>query len=186
MPTQTSRHTTASSAASHASSRKGTAMSSKNSGRSPARQASGNESGFLKFLTELGRQQLAVASESSSALYRGGEALRKVQQESAHEASIRHAEAAHKLFGPCQLTELLSIQTELLRANIQSATNYWQQLAVVALQTQREMMLSTSHLLENSSGSGMKSALEAFQATIPPMATSFFVHSHGELNEQPH
>lgn len=161
-------------------------MSSKKSGSLSARQAFGNESGLVNFLTEVGRQQLAVASESSSALFRGGEALRKVQQESAHEASVRHAEAAHKLSAPCPLAELLAIQTELLRANAQSATRYWQQLAMVALQTQREMMLSTSHLLENSSGGGMKSALEAFQATIPPMATSFFVPSHGELSEQPH
>lgn len=182
MTTQTSRHAPDASASSHAASRRETLMGSKNPSRSSARQPSGNDFGLLNFLTELSRQQLAVATESSSALYRGSEAMRKVQQETAHEASVRHAEAAHKLCSPCQPAELLSIQTELLRANMQSATHYWQQLVVAALQMHREMMLSTSHLLGNESGAGMKSALDAFQAAIPPMATSFFAPNLDESN----
>ncbi|MDQ3060620.1 MAG: phasin family protein [Pseudomonadota bacterium] len=160
-------------------------MSSKHSGRSSARQASGHDLGFLSVLTEIGRQQLAVASESTSAMYRGSEALRKVQQETAHEASVRHAKAAEKLFSPCQPADMVALQTELMRSNMQSATHYWQELATVALQTHREMMLSMSHLISSDSGSGMKSAMDAFQAVIPPMATSFFVHTPDESSE-PH
>ena len=174
MTTQTSRPPPDSSGYSHAASRKETQEGSKDSRRSATRQTAGNEMGFLNLLTELSRQQLAVATESSSALYRGSEALRKVQQEAAHEASVRHAEAAHKLFSPCQPADLLAIQTGLLRANMQSASHYWQQFMTVAMQTQREVMLNTRHLFESQSGGGITSVLEAFQAAIPPMATSFF------------
>jgi hypothetical protein len=187
MTTPTARHGTGSSASSHANSRKESSMTSKSASRSsPARKASGNELGALNFMTELSRQQLAIASEGASALYRGSEALRKVQQEAAHEASLHHAQAARKLFTPCQPSDLLSVQTELMRTNVESATHYWQQLMVVALQMHREMILSLNHMLDSESGGGMKSALEAFQAAVPPMATSFFIPSHSELNEQPH
>jgi hypothetical protein len=162
-------------------------MTSKSASRSSsARKTPANDLGVFNFMTELSRQQLAIATEGATALYRGSEALRKVQQETAHEASLHHAQAAQKLFSPCQPSDLLSVQTELMRTNMESATHYWQQLMVVALQTQREMMQSLNHMLESESGSGMKSALEAFQAAVPPMATSFFVPSHSEVNQQPH
>lgn len=187
MSTQTSRHAPNSSAASHTAPRKNTSGGSRNSARSSGNNKIAiSELPALGVVTELGRQQLAIAHESSSALYRGGEALRRVQQEIAHEASVRHAEAAQKLASPCQPTDLLMVQTELVRANVQSLTHYWQELSMVALQMHREMMLSTTHMLENESGGGIKSALEAFQATVPPMPTSFFIPGLNEINEQRH
>ena len=186
MSTQTSRHAPNSPASPHATSRKDASASSKNASKPVVDKTSGNELRVLNLVTEMGRQQLAVAHESSSALYRGSEALRRVQQEIAHEASVRHTEAAQKLAGPCQPADLLAVQTELVRANVQSLTHYWQELSMVALQMHREMMLSTTHMLENESGGGIKSALEAFQATIPPMPTSFFIPGLNEVNEQLH
>lgn len=154
---------------------------------SSARKASGHDLGVLNFMADLSRQQLALASESASALYRGSEALRKVQQETAHEASLHHAQAAQKLFSPCQPSDMLAIQTELMRTNMESAAHYWQQFMQVAMQTQREMLMSmTAHIIDSDSGSGVKSALEAFQAAVPPMATSFFVPSHSDFSERPH
>lgn len=182
MTTPTSRH---SSGSSHAASRKAAPMNSTSSSRSPASHASGTDLASWKALTELSRQQLGVVSEGSSAIYRGSEALRKIQQEAAHEASVRHAQAAKKLLSPCEPADVLALQTELMRSNMQSATHYWEQFMVVALQTQRDMMLSVGHLFEGESGSGMNSALKAFQATIPPMATSFFVHNPSDASE-PH
>lgn len=160
-------------------------MGAKNSGRSTARQPSGRELASWNALAEMGRQQLAVATESASALYRGSEALRKVQQEAAHEASVHHAEVAQKLLSPCQPSDVLALQTDLMRFNMQSATHYWQQMMVVALQTQREIMLGMGHLLDAETGSSMKSAMGAFQSIIPPMANSFFIHNPGDFPE-PH
>lgn len=131
--------------------------------------ACGHEQAPWNFLSELSRQQLAMATESASAIFRGNEILRKIQQETAHEASIRHAKAAQKLFSHCEPAELLSIQSELLRTDLQTASHYWEQLAKATLQAQREMMASMSHLLDSESGSGMNSAMQALQAAIPAM-----------------
>ena len=126
-------------------------------------------------LTELGRQQLALATESIGAMYRAREVVRAVQQQAAHEASVRHAETARKLCAPCAPADILALQSELLRGNIQSAGQYWRQLSDVAMQTQFEMMASMSHLLDGEAGAGVKSVLQAFQAATPPLVNSFFV-----------
>lgn len=139
------------------------------------------------FLSEFSRQQLAMITEGTSAIFRGDEALRKIQQEAAHDASVRHAKAAQRLFSPCQPADMLSIQSELLRTDMQSAGHYWQQLAATTMQTQREMMSSITHLLDNESGNGMsmKSAMEAFQAAIPAMAVpnDFFTPKAKSMHE---
>lgn len=158
----------------HAPVLKGNIMKHSTSRRTEAQtgsKAAGNELTPWNLPSEFSRQQLAVATESASAIYRGSEALRKIQQQTAHEASVRHAQAAQKLLAPCQPADLLSIQSELLRADMQSAGHYWQQLAAATMQAQREMMASMSHLLDReSSGANIKSAMEAFLAAIPTMA----------------
>ena len=160
-------------------------MKAKPSSASTAQQYSGNAFVPWNLMSEFTRQQFALATETASTMYRGSESLRKVQQEASHQASVCHAEAAEKLFAPCQPADMLAIQAELLRNHMQSASQYWQQLTSVALQTQREMMSSMTHLLDREKGgSGIKAALEAFQATIPPMATSFFASHASASNEQ--
>lgn len=138
-------------------------------------EKSGNDRTVLDFLSDLSRQQLAVLTQSTSALYRGSENLRKIQQDTAHQASVRHGEAAQKLFGHCQPADLLPIQSELLRSDLQSAGEYWQQLMVAAMQTQRELMTSMSRMLDGEKDGGLKLPLDVFQAAIPALASSFFV-----------
>jgi hypothetical protein len=100
--------------------------------------------------------------------------MRKVQQQAAHQASEHYATAAQKLRVACQPADLLAVQSELLRFDLQEASQYWQQLVTAALQAQTEMMTTASHMLDSEAGGGVKSAIEAMQAAIPPMATSFF------------
>jgi phasin family protein len=185
MTSPTPRHDPNLSGSSHASSRKESAMNlGKSSRSSPVRTLENGLDSWHAF-TELGRQQMAAATLSTSALCRGSEALRKVQQEIAHDASLRHEQAAKKLSGPCQPTDMVELQTELVRSNIQSVSQYWQQLIEVALQTQREMMEGMTSLVDAKSDGGMKSVLEAFQSIVPPMATSFFAPNHqGEPGER--
>lgn len=95
--------------------------------------------------------------------------MRKIQQKTAHEASVRHAKAAHKLLSPCQPAELLSIQSELLCTDMQSAGHYWEQLASATMQAQREMMASITHLLDNELDAGMKSTMQALRTAMPVM-----------------
>ncbi|CAN5505033.1 hypothetical protein BH10PSE16_BH10PSE16_40280 [soil metagenome] len=138
------------------------------------REVSSSEQYFPNLFADLGRHQLALAVEGTGALCRSGEALRKIQQEAAHEASVFHENTAKKLFAPCQLADLAAIQSELMRFSLQSAGKYWQQIAMQAMQTQVEIMSSVSHVLESEKDTGMKSPLEVLQAVIPPVAHSFF------------
>jgi hypothetical protein len=97
-------------------------------------------------LSDLGRQQFALATESACAMFRGSEAMRKVQQEAAHHSSEHHEAAAQKLRGPCAPAELLAIQSDLLRFDMQEAAQYWQQMADAALKAQLEMMGCASQM----------------------------------------
>ena len=126
------------------------------------------------FLSELGRHQLALAVEGTTALCRGNEALRKIQQDAAHEASVFHEETVQRLFAPCQPAELMAIQSELMRFTLQSSGRYWQKIAASMMQTQVEMIKSATHVLEREKGSGAKSPMEVLQSTLPPLASSFF------------
>lgn len=149
-------------------------MNTKTRETSAKREVSSNERSFPHFFADLGRHQLALVVESTSVLCRGSEALRKIQQEAAHEASAFHASAMQKLCAPCEPADLMAIQSELLRFSLQSAGQYWQQIAAQAMQTQVEMMSSVNHVSETEKDTGMKSPLEALQAAMPPLASSFF------------
>ena len=126
------------------------------------------------FLSELGRHQLALAVDGTTALCRSSEALRKIQQYAAHEASVFHEETAQRLFVSCQPAELVAIQSELLRFTMQSAGKYWQQIAASVMQTQVEMIKSVTHVLEREKDTGTKSPMQVLQSVMPPLASSFF------------
>lgn len=122
-------------------------MSAKTSRVATSLKTDGNGPAPLNFLTNLGRQQLAAATDAASAMFRGSEAMRAIQQQAAHEASLRHQAAAQKLHRGCAPADLLAIQSDLLRFDLQGATQYWQQITTAALQSQIEMMASASQLL---------------------------------------
>jgi hypothetical protein len=147
-------------------------------------EVSSSEKSFPNIFADLGRHQLALAVEGASALCRGSEALRKIQQEAAHEASAFYEDVAKKLFTPCQPAELMAIQSELLGFSLQSAGKYWQKIAAQAMQVEVEVMKSVSHVLETEKETGMKSPLEAFQAAMPPLAHTFFPMSAQVPNGQ--
>ena len=133
-------------------------------------------------LTEFGRQQLAIAAQSASAMYRAREVIGAVQQQAAHDASVRHAQTARKLCAPCGPGDFLALQSELIRGNIQGASQYWQQLSDLALQAQLEMMARMSHALDGEAGVGVKLVLQAFQAATPPLLKRFFVLTPDNAN----
>jgi hypothetical protein len=103
------------------------------------------------FLADLGRQQLAAATDAACAMFRGSEAMRAIQRQAAHEASLRHQAASQKLHGGCAPADLLAIQSDLLRFDLQGAVQYWQQITTAALQSQIEMMASAGQLLAKTS-----------------------------------
>jgi hypothetical protein len=136
-------------------------MTAKTSRPAPAQEGAGADRAPLNLLTDLGRRQFSLATESMGALLRGSEAMRKIQQQT----------AAQKLHEPCEPADLLAIQSDLLRLNLQGATQYWQQLTANALKTQVEMMGCASRLLDAESGNGIKPVLETWQAAMASPAT---------------
>jgi hypothetical protein len=124
-------------------------MSAKVSRAASSLKTAGNSAVPQNFLADLGRQQLVAATDAACAMFRGSEAMRAIQQQAAHEASLRHQAAAQKLHSGCAPADLLAIQSDLLRFDMQGATQNWQQITTAALQSQIEMMASASHLLAN-------------------------------------
>lgn len=117
-------------------------------------------------LADFGRLQFALAADSASAMFRGAEAIRKVQQQAAHQAAVHHESAAQRLRDPHGPAELLAIESDLLRFDMQEAAHYWQQIATAMMKTQLEMMGCASHLLAAGAGDSFKPAIEAWQNSL--------------------
>ena len=124
-------------------------MSAKTQKTAAAATVPGDALAPLNYLADLSRQQLAVAAQASCAMFRGIEVMRKVQQEAAHQASVRHESAAHKLHGSIKPVDLLEVQSILLQGDLQSATQYWQQLTAAAMEMQTEMMGCATHMVDS-------------------------------------
>lgn len=124
-------------------------------------------------LPDLIRQQLAMVMETTCVFFRGAEALCKIQRQAAHHAGLRHESAMQKLIASCTPISLLEIQSELLRFDLEEATQYWQELAAVALQSQVELMTSASHLRDSPASQNMQSTLSTFRTALP-LVNGFF------------
>ena len=135
-----------------------------------------------RLLPDFSRQQLAMVTEIACALFRSSEAMRKIQQEAAHHASLRHEAAMQKLRGNCTSADLLNIQADLLHFDLERGNQYWQQLTAVAMQTQVEMVTSASHMHDSEVGNRLKSTLNTFQVALP-LVNGFFAGRPGSSIE---
>lgn len=117
-------------------------------------------------MADMGRRQMAMATESTCALLRGVEALRTLQQQMAHQALAQHEAAAEKLLKPCDSHDLLSVQSALVQSNIQSVLQYWQQLGASVLKTQVGLMDGSKQLLKMPVADPLKPVLQAWQQAI--------------------
>jgi hypothetical protein len=120
----------------------------------------------LNLLADLPRQQMALITQSTSALLRASESMRKVQQQAAHRAFTQHEQASERLRAPCDFNELMTIQSELLRFNMQEAAQYWQQIASAALRIPVELAGSASQVMASGSEPTLESLQKAFEASL--------------------
>lgn len=120
----------------------------------------------LNILADLPRRQLDLLARSATAVFRGSEAMRKVQQQAAHRAALHHEEAVEKLHGPCELSEVWAIQMDLLRFNMQEAAQYWQQLASTAMKVQVEIVGSAGEALDTGAEPSLEALQQAFAASL--------------------
>ncbi len=134
-----------------------------------ASSTSGSATNLAPFnlLAELPRRQAALVTQTATALFRGSESMRKIQQQTAHRATLQHQEVAARLQGPCDFNELLAIQTELLRFNMQEVAQYWQQLATAVFKIQADMVSGAGEIVLDSAGEPTLDSLQrAFEASL--------------------
>jgi len=120
----------------------------------------------LGLLADLPRQQMALMTQSACALMRASESVRKVQQQTAHRASAQHQEIAERLRAPCDFNELMTIQGELLRFNIQEATQYWQQIVTATLKAQADLVGTAGQALDPGGEPTLDSLQRVFEASL--------------------
>lgn len=120
----------------------------------------------LNLVSELVRRQFAVASESTGIALRGSEAVREIQQLAAHRASARHQEAARGLRAAREPAQVLALQADLLRSDLQEVTRYWQQLAAATLNTQVELMSCATRALPGQGEAALAPMIESWQTAL--------------------
>jgi hypothetical protein len=91
-------------------------------------------------LSPVGSEPWAAAADCATAMFQGFEAMRKVQEHTAHEAARHHASAADRLKNGCGAAEIAAIQGDLLRFDFETAAQYWQQLVTTGVETQMRML----------------------------------------------
>ena len=107
------------------------------------------------------RQQAIVAGEAAGILFGGAEAIRKIQERSAHEAVARHSAAAGAYTSAADPAQLLLAQAKLMREDLDAAAKSWQEIAAAALEMQFEIAACCTHLVES------ETALEAVASLGP-------------------
>ena len=147
-------------------------MSARSLSSSSADDGTAGANSAANMLADLPRRQLAMLSQSASVLYRGSEAVRQLQQQAAQRASEHHQEAAEKLRDSRDLNEMMAIQTELLRFNLQESAQYWQQLATTMLKVQAEMISGAGQVLDSGAEPTLDALQRSFEATLNDAATA--------------
>jgi hypothetical protein len=150
--------------------------------KSPRSSSSSATNGLLAPLSlasDLARQQLSLIAETSCAVLGSTDALSQIQQKAVHEASTRHEAAAEMLRADIEPTDLLTIQTELLREDMQQAAQYWAQLASITMKSQMDMMGRMAGLIGSSTQGGIGAAMDSWRnvtATTPDGGARAGVH----------
>jgi hypothetical protein len=132
-----------------------------------ARFASATQSNTLNAWTDLPRRQLALMTHSATAIFRGAQELRRIQQEAAQRATLQTEEAAERLREPLDLTEVMALQNELVRFNLQETAHFWAQVANAALKWQADMVSSAGEaVIEGASEPTLESLQRAFEQSL--------------------
>jgi class 3 adenylate cyclase len=144
-------------------------MATKRNSGSPATAPAASPEAAWDAASDLSRQQMTLAAESACAVFRGFESMRKIQEKAAHQALQHYSRAADKLREASGPAQLMQIQAELMRFDLEGATQYWQQLGAVAADMQRELMECCTHLADNSALQRMGSMSDS----LPVLASGF-------------
>ena len=110
---------------------------------------------------------MAAAAEGAGVVFRGFEAIRKIQEQTAHRAGAYHEAAAERFKKAATPNDVLAIQSDLLRFDLEEGTRYWQELGAAAMEMQNEMLGCATHLADTESLLEAASAVAHFESAIP-------------------
>lgn len=128
--------------------------------------------------SELPRRQLALLSQSAAAVYRGSQAVRQVQQEAAQRALAHQQEITQRLLEPLNPADLLQLQSDLLRFQIQEGVQYWQQLALAAMKTQQDMVSGVAEVMDAGAEPSLDVLQRVFEASLDQTTASVASTAH--------
>ena len=126
-------------------------MAAKNARKAAAAKPAATETNRMPWdwAGPLNRQQMAAASEGASALFRGFEAMRRIQEQAAQAAAERHTVAAGRLRESATPTDLAVLQAEVLREDLASVARYWQDLADATLEMNAEIFNCATQMVDS-------------------------------------
>lgn len=121
------------------------------------------------------RHGLAAGTRAACAVFRGFEAMRRVQLQAAREALARHEAAAGQLAQPRQPADLLALQAELARYDLQGAALYWQQLGAAMVAMQRDLLAGVAQSAQEAQAATADTAGPQAGASLAGLAPFFNV-----------
>jgi hypothetical protein len=148
------------------------------------------KTGVSQGAADFGRQQAVVANEAACALFRGLEAIFKIQQQAAHAALERHAAAVHDLASGSDLGRVMATQAKLFNSDLAASMRYWEDLATASMEMHTELAGCAAHLVDSETVLEGSAAASALPFTVPGL-DAFFRMSPPFLNAlgkgyQPH
>lgn len=118
-------------------------------------------------LSEQARQQLVLASEVSSVMYRAAEALQQIQQHMTQRAALRYKQVADQMREAASPAELLAIQSGLLTSGVREVAQYMQDVTTATLRIQ-SILLETRPAHDGASMAGQAAsvAMQAWHSAL--------------------
>lgn len=97
--------------------------------------ANGEASGFA-----LAQEQMQSLMALADLVLKRAEEIRRCQLDAAQQARKRHDKARADVASAANPTELLNVQAEMLRGDLESASQYWQRLTAICTAAQAETL----------------------------------------------
>lgn len=112
---------------------------------------------------DLWRQELVAAADMMSAMFESFEALREMQARTAREAAALHQSAARRL-AQAAPTDVISLEAELGKFDLEQGARYWTELASITLQSQVKLGQCAMRMLGTRTVNPLQSAFDVWQS----------------------
>jgi hypothetical protein len=120
----------------------------------------------MNLLSDMTRQQMSLVTEATSAVLGNSEAIGRIQQEAIHQATLRHQEAAETLRGAVEPMDVFTLQSNLVRQDLQDFAHYWAQLASVTFKTQLDMISRVADVMNAGPQTGVSTAIDTWRSAM--------------------